>query len=190
MRSDEVMTRVSSQSHLAVEQPEETDFLLVGRDETEFEIFGQLIGFATSQRENHSHPSRDEDGGPIYVAPGGDRCPACRWFEVRIFLVSREYQDDCTCDAPPGNDVTHAEDCGAVPARARYLVLTYGLTLVPNEINKRRASWTNSPYEIIEILTQRGAGGSFLPATSARVIAQAAVYDAGIRDAYVNRAVT
>lgn len=179
-------------------QSESTTHVLVVRDEVELEINGRLIGYASSRRDDHTHSlvsdtitSADGESTQVirYVHPG-ERCSACRWFEVRIFLVECEYADDCTCDAAD-DDVNgaHRDDCGEIPARGKYLVLTYGLTIVPGETHKRRAAWTSSPYEIIEILTQRNGGKAFLPATSAQVIAQAAACDHGIETAYVNRAV-
>lgn len=183
------------------------DHLLIVRDEEEIEIHGRLIGFATSRRDEHTHPivvttptereltvDRDLVADPITVhvpryVRAGERCSACRWFEVRIFLVDHEYGDDCDCDVPPDVTVCTNATCGRVAPRGRYLVLTYGLTIVPGETHKRRAAWTSSPYEIIEILTQRNQGKAFLPATSAQVIAQAAACDRGIETAYVNRAV-
>lgn len=128
-------------------------------------------------------------------AERGQRCSACRWFECGIYAVEHEYATDdvCTCGASPGGVFDdaheHTDACGAVPARARYAVVTYGLTLVPGELTKRRVTWTDSAFEVIEVLTQRNRQGAFLPATSARALAQAAPWDAALRDAYVNRAV-
>lgn len=169
---------------------------MLQRDDAVISFQGRLIGFATSCREEHTHPTT-EAGVTRYVSVG-DRCSACRWFEVRIFVVDHEYTEDCTCDANEDSDLDgedtdddelHDAECGIIDARARYLVVTYGITTVPGESHKRRAVWTNSAFEIIEILTQRNGGTSFLPATSARVIAQAASSDEAIRDAYINRAV-
>lgn len=163
-----------------LQMPNQQNYLLLARDEDEFEIHGRLIGFASSERDIHSHgPNHD-------FVPPGTRCAACRWFEVRIFTVKYELTDDCSCE-PDGDE--HDMLCGAAAPRGQYLVLTYGRTVVPGETNKRRAEWVNSPYEIVELLTQHGTSGAFLPKTSARAIAQAAAFDHGIRDAYLNRAV-
>lgn len=43
-------------------------------------VKGRLLGFASSQRDQHSH---DDE----FVAKGG-RCSACRWFEVRIIALT------------------------------------------------------------------------------------------------------
>lgn len=124
----------------------------------------------------------------------GDRCSACRWFELRIFSVEGEYSSNCSCGVanPDDPNTDHTIDCGLGPARARYLVLTYGRTEVPGEMNKRRAVWTDSPYEVLSLLTQRhrGSEGSrapFLPATSDRALAQAAAHDSSIEKAYTTR---
>jgi hypothetical protein len=88
--------------------------------------------------------------------------------------------------------VLHDDDCGSEEPSARYLVLTYGRSRVPGETDKRRAAWTNSGFEVVEFLVQRDRGRSrapFLPAASARVLAQAAEWDDDIREAFVNRAV-
>lgn len=169
-----------------------TDYILTVRDEAELEIHGRLIGFASSFRDEHTHPVHNDREDVQYVQSGA-RCSACRWFEVRIFTVECVYTDKCTCPAKSDNDVisrAHQANCGELPPEHKYLVLTYGITTVPGESHKRRAVWTDSPYEIVEILTQRNASGTFLPATSARVLSQAAGSDSGIRDAYINRAVT
>lgn len=144
-----------------------------GRDGEELAFEGALVGFASSQRDDHTH----RDAG--YAAPG-QRCSACRWFEVRIFAVSAELVPD------PGDPEEFEND--AEP-RGRYLVLTYGRSEVPGETDKRRAVWTDSPFEVVEALTQRDRGAPFLPTASARALAQAAAYDADLQDAYVNRAV-
>jgi len=167
-------------------EPPTTDHRFEGRDGEVLHLRGRLLGYGTSHREEHSHPTRgcdaDADAGAdvgdvTYAAPG-ERCSACRWFEVRVLAADEEL----------------TESGGAEPARARYLVLTYGRSLVPGEVDKRRAEWTDSPYEVLELLTQRRGGASgrstrpFLPQTSARVLAQAAAWDAGLRDAYRGRA--
>lgn len=173
------------------------DYVITVRDGAELEFSGRLIGYATSARDDHTHQTHDPVTGESRFVRDGDRCSACRWFEVRIFTVLCLYVTHCTCgagdDAPDEQHSVGTDGrppCGEVTPDGRYLVVTYGMTVVPGERPKRRSVWTNSAFEIIEILTQRNAGKSFLPATSGRVIAQAAASDDDIRDAYVNRAVT
>lgn len=127
------------------------------------------------------------------IEPGP--CSRCRWFEARILAVDAELTDACTCDAPPDRTIDgepHVAGCGTEPPRARYLVLTYGRSRVPGETDKRRAAWTDSAFEVVELLVQRDRSRGrqpFLPAASARVLAQAAEHDEDIREAFVNRAV-
>jgi hypothetical protein len=178
--------------------PQVQDHEVLGRDDVPMKIRGRLLGFASSQTDEHQfHPGE--------FARPGSRCSACRWFECRIFEVTFELSETCTCDEETLDSPSrlkcfrdridthndHAEDCGLVPARKPYLVLTYGLSDVPGEVDKRRASWTDSPFEIIELLTQRGREDrqAFLPAASARAVAQAANWSKEIQQAYVDRAV-
>lgn len=99
-----------------------------------------------------------------YIQPGGDRCGACRWLEVQIYRTVGEAQ--------------------------KYFVYTVGKTSVPREVDRITPVWTDSAFEIIEVLTVRKSGKEpKLPAASARVLASAAQFDDDIRDAYINRAV-
>lgn len=95
-------------------------------------------------------------------APPGMKCSACRWFEARIIR-------------------TDGED-------AKYAVHTMGRSKVPGEIQKCRLVLTDSPREVIEVLTVRKSGttGSFIPKPSTRAIAQAADLDDGLYDAYLD----
>jgi hypothetical protein len=95
-------------------------------------------------------------------APQRYRCSGCRWFEVDIYLT--------------------AED--------RYVVHTTGVSVVPGESRLSRISVTESPFEVIELLTVRKKNEEpFITTQSARALAQAAEVDDGIREAYINRAV-
>jgi len=156
-------------------------------DSGELRVRARLLGYSSSERTRHSH-----DGD---VAPPGRRCSACRWFEVRIYEVDVEYVEDCTCEATAGvsgrvspspDPAIHDRDCGVVDARARYLVATSGPSVVPGEVNRRRAVWTDSPWEVRELLTQRNGADVFVPARSARALSQAARWDEGLREAYVS----
>lgn len=162
-----------------------TDFyLLKGRDDEEFEIYGRLIGYSSSRGLAHSdHPETDENGNRLY-APESHRCSRCRWFEVRIFVVEKAFGDICTCGAIDRDEDACAPFCGEKAPDKRYLLLTYGLSEVPGHIQRRSAYWTNFPYEILEKLVQSGPRGTFLPKTSALAVAQAASCDEGMRYAY------
>lgn len=115
-------------------------------------VYGRLLGYSTSESDNHTHS--------LPFAVKGTRCSACRWFEVYIFE-------------------TNGED-------AQFCVHTVGKTKVPGEIEFQRTSWSDSAYEVVELLFVRQRGETHLPRPSARAIAQAATYNDDIRKAYVN----
>jgi hypothetical protein len=135
-----------------------------------FIFTGKLIGEATSHRTEHF----DHEGT---YAQRGERCFACRWFYAQIFEVDR-------CDDPESH-TRYGHD-----ASKNYLVITVGGTIIPGEHQLKRLTFTDSPYDVIEILTIRKSGASpYLPAVSARALAQAADHDDDLRDAYENRPV-
>lgn len=130
-------------------------------------VHGRMLGFSTSQREQHNHPDGEwapaghDIPRPQRMASNRPRCAACRWFEVRII---RE-------------------------ADGTYVVHTMGASVVPGEIPYCRLVRTASAFEIIELLTVRRDDRVTLTGPSARAISQAAKYDPAIADAYVNRQV-
>src|SRR5688572_19020770 len=110
--------------------PAVRDLTFEGRDGAPVRVRGQLLAFGTSERDEHSHPTE--------FAARSERCSACRWFEVNIALVEAEIaSDDCTCFSSPNGD--HEASCGLEPPSGRYLVVTAGRTVVPEEMNFRRA---------------------------------------------------
>jgi hypothetical protein len=125
-----------------------------------FHFHGSLLGEASSQGDTHNHPDTD------YVQRGTDaagrklKCAACRWHEIDVYRT-----DD-----------------------GRYVLHTIGETIIPGEKVFEKVYFTPSAYELIELATVR-ANPPYLPRTSAQALAQAAALDAGIRDAYLNRAV-
>jgi hypothetical protein len=178
----------------ATMSPAVRDLTFEGRDGAPVRVRGQLLAFGTSERDEHSHPTE--------FAARSERCSACRWFEVNIALVEAEIaSDDCTCDMHEINGIpAHRPMCGLEPPSGRYLVVTAGRTVVPEEMNFRRAEFTDSPYEVVELLrvesardrvAREAAGRSeseatrTLPPISARALAQAAAYDADLRAAYL-----
>jgi hypothetical protein len=124
----------------------------------EVPVAGYLLGRATSEKDDHNH-SQD-------FTPDGQRCSACRWFEVLIVDTS---EDD--------------------EAGSTYLVYTCGRTIIPGERDRTRFVWTDSPREVVEALVVRQHGQPKLPVASARALAQAADLDDDIADAFDNRAV-
>lgn len=141
-------------------------------------IYAARLAFATSEQPRHNHaidrppmrnPTKPEfDGEPTYR-----RCSACRWFEIEIYRLH-------------GQSAVEA-------GRGVYLVHKTGRSVVDSETSLHTLVYTNSPYEVIEILTVRKRGvnahQAFLPVPSARALALAAGYDADIREAYLDRAV-
>lgn len=150
---------------------------LTGRDGEPFTFTGRLLGAGSSRRDDHMHDLlRDR------YAPRRIRCSACRWFEVAIYVRAVDTAIDLETD-PPTLSRVPAED-------GDYVVHTVGATVVPGEQRLSRISVTESPFEVIELLTVRRHGQDpFLTAQSSRALAQAAELDDGIREAYINRAV-
>jgi hypothetical protein len=123
---------------------------------------GEVLGQAGSYDPRHTHTG---DFLPdTQSVPGSKKlsCSACRWFEVTLY-------DDHDAD--------------------EYVVHTVGRSILPGEIDYARVSRTSSAYEVVEILTVRQKGSTFIAAPSLRALAQAAAVDDDMRDAYVNRAV-
>lgn len=165
-----------------VRVPESDFYTVVGRDNEEFEIYGKLLGEHSSRSLAHSgHPEFDETTGkPSYVTPG-QRCSRCRWFEVSIYRVEQLFGAECTCGA--GDEVAedeHTAECGERPVPQKFLVVTYGPTIIPGEVVKRSLKWTDYPFVLFEFLVQTGARGRFLPSTSATALAMAASRDADL----------
>lgn len=185
--------------------PAEREHTVLGRDGVEIRIVGRLLAYGTSERDEHSHPVPGDAprGHPDRYAEPGDRCSACRWFEVGIYAVAGELAGDdrCTCSGGDGGaNGWHEDRCGVEPASGRYLVVTAGRTVVPDELDFRRAEFTDSPFDVVELLRVESrrdralrdrngipdaAARRSLPALSARALAQAAAFDGGIRDAFV-----
>lgn len=145
----------------------------------EIEIYAKLIGQASSHGPAHT----GHDG--FDFARARQRCSKCRWFDVRIFQVVHEFKDECDCGAS-GDE--HAQLCGACEPRARYLVATQGLSIVPGDTQRRAAEWTDHPYRVLSCLVQVGEAGPFLPRTSRMAVASAASCDPMIERAFINLA--
>ena len=94
--------------------------------------------------------------------PPGVRCSACRFFTIKIFI----------CDGSP-----------------RYVAYTTGHTRIPGETERYRLFMTDSPLELIEMLTTRQQGRAFIPRDTLRALAQAADVDDDLYDAYADRKV-
>jgi hypothetical protein len=158
-----------------VNQLSQVDTIELQREDgTRYRFVGERAASVSSHREAHTHQFADRER-PQY-APRGERCSACRWIEVLIYLVN-EWLDGADDEGNSG----------------RYLVVTRGMTVVPGEREFRRTVATDSPYEVVELLTVRrnhsGRDDAYIPSSNARALSRAAELDGGIRDAYLNRAV-
>lgn len=142
--------------------------VVYGRDDAPFEFTGRPLGFGTSRRDNHSHYPRN-------FAGKGEKCSACRWFEVTLY---ERVRSDDGAGSDPGGTVSD------------YVVHTVGGSDVPGEHRLSRVEFTTSAFEVIELLTVRHPGKEpFIAVQSQRALAQAASRDENIRDAYINRAI-
>lgn len=127
----------------------------------ELTFIGRLLGRAENRAVTHSHSTS--------FARRGERCSACRWSEYRIYRVAVESRD---------------------ATGGRYVVLSYGHSDVPNERTIHRVSVTDSPAEVIELLTTRKFNQApQLTATAARLLARASDLDDDLQDAWDNRVV-
>jgi len=128
------------------------DIVLEGRDQERFSFTGRLLGSGSSRNIHHSDHQTE-------FARRGERCSACRWFEVYV------YKRD-----PNG-----------------YVVQTIGESDVPGEVRLSRIVETTNAYEIVELLTVRKRDTNpYIPPQSLRALAQAAQYDDDVRDVYLD----
>jgi hypothetical protein len=124
-------------------------------------VTGELLGIGSSQRPRHqNHPDTQ-------FAPPRTHCSTCRWTEIRIF----------------GADPNDGKALG------QYLVVKRGASAVPDEKDFVEWEWLLSGHEVLDLLTTRRGGDAFLTAPASRAFSQAAEYDAGMRDAWLNRSV-
>lgn len=130
-------------------------------DKVAYEFAGMLIGWSTSESATHrDHPDTD-------YAPKGVKCSACRWLEVELYIRFGEITPDGT-----DPDV--------------YVVVTRGPSMIETETDYEKITFTESGYEVIELLTVRKGQNSFIPPQHMRALAQAANFDARIEDIYTN----
>lgn len=129
-----------------------------------------FLGFGTTERSRHvNHGAAD-------YAPVKVKCPACRWYESRLFKVH-----------DPATGATH------------YLVHHVGASRVPGEVDWCRYEEAYSGHAVVELFTVRPSPDDldnhgrqrspFLTRPGAAVLALAAGHDDEVDDAYVNRAV-
>lgn len=122
-------------------------------------VRGELLGYVSSERDDHTHSEE--------FTPPSWKCSACRWIELTLIRTDR----------------------------GTYVVHQLGRTIVPGEVDRVTLDETDSPDEVVEVLTVRrsptrgGVNRVFLPQPSARVLAQSARRDLGLREAFRDRAV-
>lgn len=130
----------------------------------QYEFAGALLAWGSSESGDHrDHPNSD-------YAPKGVKCSACRWLEVELY---RKFSSSANDDGGQGNT---------------YVVVTRGPSIVPDERDYEKITFTESAYEVVEVLTvrkTRGTQSTFLPPQHARALAQAAAHDEGLKDAYL-----
>lgn len=125
-----------------------------------------FLGFGSTERSRHQNHPDSEFGRP------GTKCPACRWYESRLFKIHDGHEH-------------------------HYLVHHVGASNVPGEVDLCRYEETYSAHGVVELFTVRphpddtDAQGRqrtpFLTRPGAHVLAAAAAHDDEIDDAYINR---
>jgi hypothetical protein len=131
-------------------------------------LVGTFLGVGTSRREHHRH---DRNAAPT----PGEPCSACRWYELRLFLVR-----DCA-------ELTLNRN---VPT---YVLHHTGASDLPNERDFYRYESVDGAFALVEKLTVRNARNRridepFLTKPGAEALAVASSLDADVREAFVNRA--
>jgi hypothetical protein len=122
------------------------------------DVEGYFLGVATSRRPGHNsnHPGRP------YADPARrERCSACRWIELRLFVETET----------------------AVRA---YVLHKIGASSVPGEAQRHSRTRLVSPPEVLEVLLTKQPGDlpAVLTEPARRVIAQGASFDDGIATLY------
>lgn len=119
---------------------------------------GVFLGVASARQDKHNH------GGPH--PPYGRRCPACRWYEPRIF-----------------------RETGGT---RRYVLYTLGCSDLPGETDQPRYRYADDAYEAIFIMSTPSTDGDsrFLTAPARRMFQMAAGNDEEIKEALSRQWVT
>lgn len=120
------------------------------------EFEGIFLGVASARQDRHAH------GGEF--TPPGRRCPACRWYEPRIFR----------------------ETTGA----HRYVLYTLGCSDLPGETDRPRYRYAADAYEAIFIMSTPKGDTRFLTSPAMRMFEMAAVRDDEIEEALARQWVT
>lgn len=121
----------------------------------DYDFTGRLLGEGTSRSDRHVRLVHDTDS---FAAPG-ERCSACRWFEVRIYAFYELVEP------------------GGGPYQAGYYVETVGRTVVPGEVDRHRVRRVTDPRRVVATLVQEKDGRVFVPQPSRAALDQAADRD-------------
>jgi hypothetical protein len=131
----------------------------------QIKVEGQSYEFAgILLAEGSSQSDSHRDHADSDTAPKGVKCSACRWLEVELYRRIDEKSDV-------------------------YVVVTRGPSICEGERDYEKITFTESAYEVVEVLTvrkTRGTQSTFLPPQHARALAQAAAHDEGLKDAYLS----
>lgn len=123
---------------------------------------GRMLGETDSHQPDHFQHT-------TIHARKGERCYACRWSEYALYLV----------------DEKDRRKVGG-----KYLVTSYGISVVPGESIFRRVNATDSPTEVIELLTTRKhMQKPAITGAAARLLARASDLDEDLQEAWDNRVV-
>lgn len=112
--------------------------------------------------EGSSQSDQHRDHPETDTAPKGVKCSKCRWLEVEIYR---------RIDETPNV----------------YVVVTRGPSICEGERDYEKIAFTESEYEVAELLTvrkTRGVTSTFMPPQHARALAQAAAHDPKLREVY------
>lgn len=155
--------------------------------ETKYDIvYARFLGVGSSRTDRHiNHATNGRGVVTERFVKKGVRCNACRWFEARIFRELR---------LPEGvEEVAQLTD----PAQATpgdYVIHYAGMSIVDGEVPFCRSETTPSAYAVIESMTTRRTTENgpvvFLAKPAAHALAAAVEFDAKLRGAYENRAVS
>lgn len=112
-----------------------------------------FLGVASARQDRHNHPGE--------FAPADRRCPACRWYEPRIFRIS---------------------DSG------KYLVYTLGCSDMPGEVDVPRYRYAADAYEVIFNMStiDEVTGNRFLTIPAKQMFLMAAEHDPDIAEALIS----
>jgi hypothetical protein len=112
-------------------------------------VHGVFLGVASARQDKHNHAGE--------FTPGGRRCPACRWYEPRLFRET----------APP----------------RRYVLYTLGCSNMPGETDRPRYRFAEDAYEAIFTMSTPSGDTRFLTAPAMALFKMAALHDVEIKEA-------